>query len=223
MDQYIKKMKMLFRRQPSVSISQDKEEISVCIDYADVGENAGEWMRSAIATIEHKIPELEQTDYGCHEIVYLKFKEKEEVRKQQLTHEIIRFLLEEPESGGTYVDVDFLLKENGLEDYLEYYFEKDTTVFLEYNFHVDDNQPRLLIEGKWVKPVHEEYDSFEKRMRETLDILSNKIKSEIKNTPNWETLSNEDPIREKILDKYAIQEEPYSEESEKKLENIRNQ
>ena len=224
MNQYEEKIKKLFRRQSGVSVSQRKEEINIYIDYSDVGEGAGDWIHSTVALIEGNIPELEKSDYGCHEIVYVKFKEKEEVRKQQLQHEIVYFTLEEPECGGKHVSLEFPLQEDGFEDYVEFYVtEEPLSVHILYNFYEKDNEPKLIIEGKWAKPVHEEYDAFEKRIRQTIQLLEERIKSEIKHTTNWEALSDEDPVRNQILKKYALQEEPYSEESEKKLEKIIHQ
>lgn len=225
MEQYMKKMKMLFYRQPGVSLLQEDEAISVRINRSDIGEEAGSWLSATKKRVEKKIPELEKTDYGCREIVSVTFKETEEVRKQRLTHEIFYFTLEEVAcEEDKYESLYFPLKKEGFKEYMEFHSKPGHSfVCILYNFYEIDNEPKLLIEGKWMKPTSEPYDVCEKRIKQLLPILEEKIKLEITNTPNWQTLPDKDPIREKILDKYAIHYEPYSEESEKKLEKILNQ
>lgn len=222
MKQYVQSIEDLFHNQPNVSIQERTNTISVFVDYEDVGEDAKYWMKDSIDLVVDNIPELEYDDHGCHELVYVKFKEKEEFRKKQIPYEVVRFTLEEIEKDS---DLYFSrpLEELGLELYKKHYSEEErNTVSLLYNFWEVDNQPRLVVEGTWIKSTHENYYSFEKRIKQVVKSLKEKLHVTITNTPNWETLSDEDPIREKILDKYAIHKETYSEEIEKKLEKIQN-
>lgn len=221
MQKYVESIKRLFKNQSNVSVSSSEEDtVSVCIDYSDVGEEAGEWMRTSMSLIENNFPSLACTYYDCNEIVSIKFREKEEVRKQKFAHEVVRFTLEET-SDGLELDFWFPLQEHGFDHYLENYLEKeDNLIYLEYFFVLGDTTPRLIVEGNWMKPTQEDYDSFEKRIQHTLHVLNEKIQSEINNIENWEAISGEEPFYQELLSRYEIQEEPYSEESEKKLANI---
>lgn len=149
MEQYEDKIKKLLRKQPNTSVHVDaieKNRIDVYIDYSYVGEGVGYWISRTKDIIENNIPELVCVDNDSNEIISLTFEEREEVKKNRLTHELVRFSLEETEDEND-IWICFPLKEDGLDGYLEYWTtEERNTVYLEYFFELGERK-EIVIEG----------------------------------------------------------------------------